>query len=72
MLLPVSVVAFDPSCQQTLSSSFIGSDWIGAAVGPQKVRVHWTRGLPVVIRSFTDSRKLAGKPPWDVEVGALW
>lgn len=46
----MSVVAFDPSRQQTLSSATIGSDWIGAAVGPRKVWVHWTPAAPVVIQ----------------------
>lgn len=36
MPLPVSVVAFDPRCQQTLSSAVIGSDGIGAAASPGK------------------------------------
>ncbi|GHG29234.1 hypothetical protein GCM10017667_78390 [Streptomyces filamentosus] len=36
MPLPVVVVAFDPSCQQTLSSAAIGSHWIRVAVGPGK------------------------------------
>lgn len=56
MPLPVVVVAFDPSCQQTLSSASIGSDWIRAAVRSRKVRVHWTPAAPVVVRSFADTR----------------
>jgi hypothetical protein len=49
-----SVLALDPSCQQTLSAAVIGSDWICAAVGPPKAWVHWTPAAPVVIRSFAD------------------
>lgn len=38
-----------------------GTDWIRAAANPWIARVHWTRRLPVVKRSFADkSLRLIG------------
>ncbi len=62
---PVVVVAFDPSCQQTLSSASIGSDWICAAVRSRKVRVHWTPAALVVIRWHP---QVINAPPTDDHV----
>ena len=58
---PVPYEGSDLTCRQTLSAITIGSDWIRAAANSRISHVHWTHRLPVVKRSFSDRRKLAGK-----------